>query len=80
MSQEEQDRLDRMEKKLDAIITAMEGNNLGTTGIVRRLDAAEKWIDQARVRLAVIAAMAGGSVSTAIEAAKAWFVSGGHER
>lgn len=73
-------RMERMEKKLDALLTAVEGNNLGTKGIVKRLEELEDWIGQARVRLAVIAAIVSASGVSAWEAFKAWVASGGHER
>lgn len=74
------ERLDRIEKKLDSLLTAVEGNNLGTKGIVKRLEELEDWVGQARVRLAVVAAVISASGVSAWEAVKAWFAVGGHER
>lgn len=65
---------------VDALVIAVKGNDLGTSGIQPRLAAAEKWIEDARLRLALIAAGVAGGATTAAEAVKAWFISGGHER
>lgn len=67
-------------ERIEALTTALTGNSLGTTGIHPRLAAAEAWISEARVRLAVIAAALGAGASGAIEAVKAFFASGGHEK
>jgi hypothetical protein len=78
---EEEDRLKRIEAKLDEIHLAMTGNEeLGIPGIFRRLAKVEEWIDLARVRLACVAALVSASGLGAWEALKAWFTSGGHER
>ena len=65
---------------VDALVVAVKGNDLGTSGLQPRLAAAEKWIEDARLRLALIAAGVAGGATTAAEAVKAWFISGGHER
>ena len=65
---------------VDALVVAMKGNDMGTKGFHPRLVEVEDWISKARLRLAVIAGGLGVSTSAAFEAAKAWFVSGGHER
>lgn len=74
------DRLANIEKKLDTLLTAVEGNSLGTKGIVKRLEELEEWVGQARVRLAVVAALISASGVSAWEAIKAWVSAGGHER
>jgi hypothetical protein len=76
-----EDRLARIEQKLDEALLAMKGDPaIGIPGIFRRLEKVEEWIDQARVRLAVVAALVSASGLGAWEAMKAWFGSGGHER
>jgi hypothetical protein len=78
---EEEDRLARIEKKLDEALLALKGNEeLGIPGIFRRLEKVEEWIDVARVRLACVAALVSASGLGAWEALKAWFGAGGHER
>lgn len=69
-----------MEKKIDALLTALEGNDLGTKGIVKRLEELEEWVGAARIRLAVVAAVVSASGVSAWEAFKAVFQAGGHER
>lgn len=76
-----EDRLARIEQKLDEALLAMKGDPaIGIPGIFRRLEKVEEWIDQARVRLAVVAALVSASGLGAWEAMKAWFGAGGHER
>lgn len=70
----------QLRSAVSTLTTAVTGNELGTAGIQPRLAAVEAWISEARVRLAVIAAGLGAGASGVIEAAKAFFASGGHEK
>ncbi len=77
----QEDRLARIERKLDEALLGMKGDQtIGVPGIFRRLEKVEEWIDQARVRLAVVAALVSASGLGAWEAVKAWVNAGGHER
>jgi hypothetical protein len=66
-------RVDAGNELTKEIHTALIGNELGTTGVIKRLARAESWIASARVKLAVIAAAIGGGASAAGEAIKAAF-------
>jgi hypothetical protein len=81
MPLEDEDRLARIEKKLDEALLALKGDEgIGIPGVIRRLAKVEEWIDLARVRLACVAALVSASGLGAWEALKAWIGTGGHER
>lgn len=74
------DELRDLRSAVNALTTALTGNELGTTGIQPRLAAAEAWISEAKVKLALIAAGIAGGATGLAEAVKAYFGTGGHER
>lgn len=67
------DELRDLRTAVNALTTALTGNELGTTGIQPRLAAAEVWINEAKVKLALIAAGIAGGATGLAEAVKAYF-------
>ncbi len=69
-----------LRKAVTELTTALSGNNLGTRGIVSRVFDLEEWRNEARVKLALIAAGIAGASTGALEIIKSFFISGGHEK
>ena len=67
MTREEWEHLN---KKMDEIHTALIGNDLGTTGVIKRLAVLENWAASVKVKLAVISATIAGGLTAAVEAVK----------
>ena len=67
MTREEWEHLN---KKMDEIHTALIGNDLGTTGVIKRLAVLENWAASVKVKLAVISATIAGGLTATVEAVK----------
>ncbi|HEY1790683.1 MAG TPA: hypothetical protein VGJ73_21220 [Verrucomicrobiae bacterium] len=67
MNQAESARLARIEKVLGEINTAIVGNDLGTTGIVKRLESVEKKIRRWELRMATFSGAVSASIYGGIE-------------
>jgi len=69
---------DQLRADVTEIKTALTGNNMGTKGVIARLLELETWRDEARLKLALIAAGIAGGATTVWEIIKGWAGGGGH--
>ena len=63
---------EQLRSDVTEIKTALTGNDLGTKGVISRLLDLETWRDEARLKLALIAAGIAGGATTIWEGIKAW--------
>lgn len=72
----QKERLESIDKKVDQILTALKGNELGTTGVIPRLDKVERKVsilNIMRIKLVTTTSIISTIIASIVTFIIAWF-------